>query len=188
MNFTKSFEDYLTGEIPSLKHGLVIDLGKIPDVEDPKSITNPKTAVLLLVLPLVFHFSNNIQESEKGLIVFDEAWRLLKVNQAKTILELAFRTFRSRNIAIMFITQDFEDVYESEIGHVLLNNSDIHVVLKQRSEKSIEYVKKFYNLSDDKLIFIEPSVNVGTGILITRGMQIPIHLEPHGVEWKILPK
>ena len=90
--FHRTFEDYLIGNLPDLKHGIIIDLGNIPDVEDPKSITNPKTAILLLTLPLIFHFSNNVKENEKGLVVFDEAWRLLKVNQAKTVLELAFRT------------------------------------------------------------------------------------------------
>ena len=98
-----------------------------------------------------------------------------------------FRTFRSMNIAVVFITQDFEDLHDSPIGHVLLNNSDIHVIMKQRSRRSIELLRKSYGIPENLLRHILPETEVGTGILSTRGHLVPIRVRLFEDEVRLLP-
>ncbi len=98
-----------------------------------------------------------------------------------------FRTFRSMNIAVVFITQDFEDLHDSPIGHVLLNNSDIHIIMKQRSRKSIELLKKQYEVPGSLLKHLYPETEIGTGIINTRGHIMPIRVRLFEDEHTLLP-
>ncbi|NPA70096.1 MAG: DUF87 domain-containing protein, partial [Crenarchaeota archaeon] len=181
-----TYHDYVVGNVPNIGQDIVLSFDKIPDIGDPSRIENPKTITLILALPLVLHYALRVRD--RAYAIMDEAWRLLKLTHTQHMLELMFRTFRSLNIAIVFITQDYEDLYDSEIGHVLLNNSDIHVIMKQRSRRSIELLRKNYGIPENLLRTIYPETEVGVGILSTRGHLVPIRVKLFEEEWKILPE
>lgn len=83
----------------------------------------------------------------KKRIVVDEAWKLLKYEDAANFLERAVRTGRKWNVSLTCVSQMFLEFTESVQGRAILANSDTVMLLRQ-SETLIDAVQQFFRLTD----------------------------------------
>jgi conjugal transfer ATP-binding protein TraC len=67
-------------------------------------------------------------------VLIDEAWELLKSKQAASCLEELFRRGRKFNMASGVVTQSLQDLVETEVGNVILNNSDLRFIFGHKGE------------------------------------------------------
>lgn len=88
---------------------------------------------LALVLSLRTAMEKGKRRIQKCVLI-DEAWELLKSRQAAHCLEELFRRGRKYNLATGVITQSLQDLVESEVGHVILNNSDLRFIFPHKGE------------------------------------------------------
>ena len=88
---------------------------------------------LALVLSLRTAMEKGERRTQKCVLI-DEAWELLKSRQAATCLEELFRRGRKYNMATGVITQSLQDLVETEVGNVILNNSDLRFIFPHKGE------------------------------------------------------
>ena len=98
--------------------------------------TKPKlqsVVFLALVLALRTAMEKGERRTRKCVLI-DEAWELLKSKQAASCLEELFRRGRKFNMASGVVTQSLQDLVETEVGNVILNNSDLRFIFGHKGE------------------------------------------------------
>lgn len=82
-------------------------------------------------------------------IFFDEAWAALTNKEMTIYMKWLSKTARKHDTSLGVITQELEDIIDSEIGVNLMNNSSIRVLLDQSSnKKNFDKIQKFVGLND----------------------------------------
>jgi len=98
--------------------------------------TKPKLQSVVF-LALVLSLRTAMEKGERGIhkaILIDEAWEMIKSKQAAHCLEELFRRGRKYNMATGVITQSLQDLVDSEVGNVILNNSDLRFIFPHKGE------------------------------------------------------
>ncbi len=102
------------------------------------------------------------RELKKRLLVVDEAWTMMKSEDAASFLFGMAKRGRKYYLGISTITQDVSDFLNSPYGPPIITNSSMQFLLKQ-SPTAIERLQKVFNLTDEeKYLLLE--ANVGEGI------------------------
>ncbi|MGB9886302.1 MAG: VirB4 family type IV secretion system protein [Moorellales bacterium] len=87
------------------------------------------------------------QNRRRKRIVVDEAWKLLRYEEAARFLERAVRTGRKWNVSLTCVSQMFLEFTESLQGRAILANSDTVMLLRQ-SATVVDAVQKAFGLTD----------------------------------------
>jgi len=119
---------------------------------------------------IVLHYIWNIIRSElkKRLLIVDEAWVMMKYEDAASFLFGIAKRCRKYFLGLTTITQDVADFMSSPYGKPIVTNSSMQMLLRQ-SPATIEILQKTFNLTDQERYLLMES-GVGEGIFFA-GMQ-----------------
>jgi len=113
---------------------------------------------------LITHYIWNAvrRKLKKRLLVIDEAWTMMKSEDAASFLFGMSKRGRKYYLGLATITQDVGDFLNSPYGVPIITNSSMQVLLKQ-SPTTIDKLKAVFNLTDEeKGLLLE--ANVGEGM------------------------
>ena len=99
------------------------DLFETPDIPELKNI------IFLTIYDLI-HTQLAKYPNRRKVIVFDEAWALMKSKEGKEFMEELFRTMRKYNCMVIAISQRLEDFSNEEMSSALVQNAPQKIVLK----------------------------------------------------------
>jgi len=119
---------------------------------------------------IILHYIWNIIRSElkKRLLIVDEAWVMMKYEDAASFLFGIAKRCRKYFLGLTTITQDVADFMTSPYGKPIVTNSSMQMLLRQ-SPATIEILQKTFNLTDQERYLLMES-GVGEGIFFA-GMQ-----------------
>ncbi len=101
------------------------------------------------------------RELKKRILVVDEAWVMMKDDNAASFLFSLAKRARKYYLGLTTITQDIADFLASEYGKAILTNSSMQILLKQ-SPASIDIIKDtFYLTEEEKFLLLESDVGEG---------------------------
>ena len=111
----------------------------------------------------IINYIWNIVRSEikKRILVIDEAWWLMQHEDSAKFIFALVKRCRKYYLGITTITQDVNDFLTSPYGQAVVNNSAMHVLLKQ-SPAAIDLVQKTFLLTEgEKYLLLEGAVGEG---------------------------
>ncbi len=103
-----------------------------------------RTVVLLLLGDLIWRRVQEHPERRK-IVIFDEAWALLKIPRAAEFIGELYRRFRRYGAAVYTITQSLED-FLGDGARGILENTTYHFLLQL--PKQLDLAAKLFGLSD----------------------------------------
>ncbi len=120
----------------------------------------------------------------KRILVIDEMWILMQYeDSARYIYSLAKRA-RKYFLGLTTITQDVEDVLNSQQGRAVLNNSSLQILLKQ-SPTAVEKLSEVFKLTEgEKFLLLES--NVGEGLFFAGTNHVAIQIVASYAEDQII--
>ncbi len=89
------------------------------------------------------------RQIKKRLLVIDEAWWMMKHEDAASFLFGIAKRARKYYLGVATITQDVGDFLKSPYGTPIITNSSIQILLKQ-SPATIDLVKQTFNLTEEE--------------------------------------
>ena len=136
--------------------------------------------VMMLIL-LEFLKTKFAQDTEKKMLILDEAWRMLKNKNEADYVEGFARTFRKRNGSLILVTQSVAELKDSPEGKAFLANTAFRYILK--TEKIIlDETCDLFGLNEREKEIIA-NARPGEGILIWENkhhkIQISVDPETH---------
>lgn len=100
-------------------------------------------------------------ELRKRILVVDEAWIMMKHEDAASFLFGLTKRARKYYLGVATITQDVSDFMNSPYGKAIVTNSSIQLLLRQ-APSSMELLQKTFNLTDEeKYLLLEADVGEG---------------------------
>ena len=126
--------------IDFFKNFIVLELEGLKSRKDLQSV---------ILLCLIFRITKDLSGGDlqtRKMVVIDEAWDLLSHRYAAGFIENGYRRARKQNASFITITQSFADYYQNETARAALENADIRIALRQKSE-SISFLEKEKKLS-----------------------------------------
>ncbi len=126
----------------------------IRDMEDEL-----KTVAMYII---THHIWNTIRRNiKKRLLVVDEAWIMMKSEDAASFLFGIAKRCRKYYLGLATITQDVDDFLNSPYGMPIVTNSSMQILLKQ-SPTAVDHLQKVFNLTDEeKFLLLESDVGEG---------------------------
>lgn len=112
---------------------------------------------------LILHYIWNMIRSElkKRLLVIDEAWWMMKNEDAASFLYGMAKRARKYYLGVSTITQDVNDFMKSEYGQAIITNSSLQILMKQ-SPATIDIVAQTFNLTkEERYLLLQCSVGEG---------------------------
>jgi type IV secretory pathway VirB4 component len=118
-----------------------------------------KTVAMYLI---THHIWNEVKRNiKKRLLVVDEAWIMMKSDDAASFLFGMAKRGRKYYLGLATITQDVEDFLRSPYGQAIVTNSSIQILLKQ-SPTAVDNLQKIFNLTEEeKYLLLESDVGEG---------------------------
>jgi type IV secretory pathway VirB4 component len=126
----------------------------IRDMEDEL-----KTVAMYLI---THHIWNAVKRNiKKRLLVVDEAWIMMKSDDAASFLFGMAKRGRKYFLGLATITQDVDDFLRSPYGQAIVTNSSMQILLKQ-SPTAVEHLQQIFNLTEEeKYLLLESDVGEG---------------------------
>jgi len=128
------------------------------------SIRDMEEELKTVAMYIITHYIWNAvkRNRKKRLLVVDEAWIMMKSDDAASFLFSMAKRGRKYFLGLSTITQDVEDFLKSPYGLPIVTNSSMLILLKQ-SPTVVDNLQKVFNLTDEeKYLLIES--NIGEGI------------------------
>jgi type IV secretory pathway VirB4 component len=111
--------------------------------------------------------------SRRRQVVVDEAYLMLRENpDAAHLLWALIKRSRKRTCGLTIITQDLSDVLSTSLGESIINNSSIHLLLRQ-TPHAVEGVGSAFGLSEGEKSFLVAAPQ-GCGLLLVGGERAAI--------------
>jgi len=128
------------------------------------SIRDMEEELKTVAMYIITHYIWNAvkRNKKKRLLVVDEAWIMMKSDDAASFLFSMAKRGRKYFLGLSTITQDVEDFLKSPYGLPIVTNSSILVLLKQ-SPTVVDNLQKIFNLTDEEKYLLLES-NVGEGM------------------------
>lgn len=102
---------------------------------------------IAMYLILDFIWNKIRREVKRRLLIVDEAWYLMKFPDSAQFLYSIAKRARKYYVGLTTITQDVEDFLATELGHAIIQNSSVQILLKQ-SSAAIDRVAEVFYLSE----------------------------------------
>lgn len=125
---------------------------------------------------LILHYIWNIIRSKlkKRLLVVDEAWWMMKHEDAASFLFGIAKRARKYYLGVSTITQDVNDFMSSDYGRAIISNSSLQLLLKQ-SPATIDIVAQTFNLTrEERYLLLQ--ANVGEGLFFAGTKHVAIQV------------
>lgn len=114
-------------------------------------------------------------ELRRRQVVVDEAYLMLRENpDAAHLLWALIKRSRKRTCGLTIITQDLSDVLSTTLGESIINNSSIHLLLRQ-TPHAVEGVGSAFGLSEGERQFLVAAPQ-GHGLLLVAGERAAIRV------------
>ena len=128
------------------------------------SIRDMEDELKTVAMYIITHYIWNAvkRNKKKRLLVVDEAWIMMKSEDAASFLFSMAKRGRKYFLGLATITQDVEDFLKSPYGLPIVTNSSILMLLKQ-SPTVVDNLQKVFNLTDEEKYLLLES-NVGEGM------------------------
>jgi type IV secretory pathway VirB4 component len=128
------------------------------------SIRDMEDELKTVAMYIITHYIWNAvkRNKKKRLLVVDEAWIMMKSEDAASFLFSMAKRGRKYFLGLATITQDVEDFLKSPYGLPIVTNSSIIMLLKQ-SPTVVDNLQKVFNLTDEEKYLLLES-NIGEGI------------------------
>lgn len=134
---------------------------------------------------ITHHIWNAVRRSlKKRLLVIDEAWTMMKSEDAASFLFGMAKRGRKYYLGLATITQDVGDFLKSPYGVPIITNSSMQLLLKQ-SPTTIDLVQDTFNLTDEEKYLLLDS-NVGEGIFFAGTKHVAIKILASYTEEQII--
>lgn len=88
------------------------------------------------------------------LLILEEAWLYLRHPLFQAKLAEWFKTLRKLNVAVIFISQDIEDIVQSEIGSVIQSSCVTRIYLPNESAQQMTEAYRYFGLNDRQIAMI----------------------------------
>ena len=127
------------------------------------SIRDMEDELKTVAMYIITHYIWNAirRNKKKRLLVVDEAWIMMKSEDAASFLFSLAKRGRKYFLGLATITQDVQDFLNSPYGLPIVTNSSILILLKQ-SPVVVENLQKVFNLTDEeKYLLLESDVGEG---------------------------
>ncbi len=128
------------------------------------SIRDMEDELKTVAMYIITHYIWNAvkRNKKKRLLVVDEAWIMMKSDDAASFLFGMAKRGRKYYLGLATITQDVQDFMNSPYGLPIVTNSSILILLKQ-SPTVVDNLQKVFNLTDEEKYLLLES-NVGEGM------------------------
>jgi type IV secretory pathway VirB4 component len=128
------------------------------------SIRDMEDELKTVAMYIITHYIWNAvkRNKKKRLLVVDEAWIMMKSEDAASFLFSMAKRGRKYFLGLATITQDVDDFLKSPYGLPIVTNSSILMLLKQ-SPTVVDNLQKVFNLTDEEKYLLLES-NVGEGM------------------------
>ena len=128
------------------------------------SIRDMEEELKTVAMYIITHYIWNAvkRNRKKRLLVVDEAWIMMKSEDAASFLFSMAKRGRKYFLGLATITQDVDDFLGSPYGLPIVTNSSILILLKQ-SPTVVDNLQKVFNLTDEEKYLLLES-NVGEGM------------------------
>lgn len=105
----------------------------------------------VILFQLIYQIQQEVylgERDRKKVVIIDEGWDLIQNGgpEVKMFIEHAYRRFRKYGASVLLITQSVQDMYKSEIGEALIDNSATLCLFRHKDE-AVEKLK-----SEGKLV------------------------------------
>jgi conjugal transfer ATP-binding protein TraC len=126
---TGSYSQWFNGEseVKLDNDFVVLELDNLKD--DNRLMTSVITVLMNEISHEIYRGKNNKQ---KKILIIDEAWRLIQDPLVVKAIEENFRTFRKYDSSMIVVTQDIDDLYNSDHSRAMVNNASWLLVLQQK--------------------------------------------------------
>jgi len=150
------------------------------------SIRDMEDELRPVAMYLITHYVWNAvrKELKKRLLVIDEAWQMMKSEDAASFLFGMAKRGRKYYLGLATITQDVNDFLRSPYGLPIITNSSIQLLLKQ-SPTTIDVVQKTFNLTDEEKFLLLES-DLGEGIFFAGLKHVAIKIIASYIEDQII--
>jgi hypothetical protein len=101
-------------------------------------------AVLYLLAQFLLRLFERTDPAQPKAVVLDEAWMLTATAQGRGLVPALSRMGRSRNVAVLLVTQNAGDLLGPEVG----NNCDTRFCFRANDEREIVDVLRLLNVAD----------------------------------------
>lgn len=126
----------------------------IRDMEDEL-----KVAAMYIITNFIWNMVR--KNMKKRLLVVDEAWTMMKNEEAAAFLFMLAKRGRKYFLGLATITQDVGDFVRSQYGLPIITNSSIQLLLKQ-SPTAIDTLQQVFHLTnEEKYTLLESGVGEG---------------------------
>ena len=105
-------------------------------------------------------FDHLFDDKRPTLLILEEAWLYLKDPLFKEKLTDWFKTLRKANVAVIFISQDIDDIVQSDAASVIQNSCMTRVYLPnaQANEPNVAEQYKLFGLNDREIQIIAQAI------------------------------
>src|SRR3989338_7033692 len=150
------------------------------------SIRDMEDELRPVAMYIITHFIWNAirKELRKRLLVIDEAWQMMKSEDAASFLFGISKRGRKYYLGLATITQDINDFLGSTYGLPVITNSSIQLLLKQ-SPTTIDAVQQTFNLTDEEKYLLLES-GLGEGIFFAGMKHVAIKIVASYTEDQII--
>lgn len=168
-----ALELYATGNLSVFSHKTNIDINNRLVCFDIKDLGKQlKTMGMLIVLDQVWNrITENRKKGKHTWIYLDEIYLLFTNEYSANFLFELFKRSRKWGGVVTGITQNVEDLLQSELARRMLSNSDFILMLNQAPMDRVE-LEKMLNISAAQLAYIT-NVDSGRGLLFSGNNIIP---------------
>lgn len=140
------------------------------------SIRDMEDELKTVAMYIITHYIWNAvkRNKKKRLLVVDEAWIMMKSDDAASFLFSMAKRGRKYFLGLATITQDVEDFIKSPYGLPIVTNSSIIMLLKQ-SPTVIDNLQKVFNLTEEEKYLLLES-NIGEGMFFVGQKHVAIKI------------
>ena len=165
------------------------------DKQTNVEITNPFTVFsvkeledalrpIAMFIILDFIWTRVKKDLKPRLLVVDEAWHMMKYQDSAQFLWSIVKRARKYYLGLTTITQDVQDFLSIDIGHAILTNSAIRVLMKQ-SPAAIDIIGNTFYLTNGERQLLLGAI-VGQGIFFAGNNHAPITVVASPEEHKLI--
>jgi len=168
-----ALELYATGNLSVFSHKTNININNRLVCFDIKDLGKQlKTMGMLIVLDQVWNrITENRKKGKHTWVYLDEIYLLFTNEYSANFLFELFKRSRKWGGVVTGITQNVEDLLQSELARRMLSNSDFILMLNQAPMDRIE-LEKMLNISAAQLTYIT-NADTGKGLLFSGNSIIP---------------
>ena len=129
---------------------------------------------IAMYILLDFIWTKIRRDIKKRILIVDEAWYLMKYPDSANFLNSIAKRARKYFLGLTTITQDVEDFLATDLGHAIVQNSSIQILLKQSAAAIDKVAQLFYLSEGEKHLLL--AADVGEGLFFAGPAHVSIRV------------